>query len=215
MVKEDFLVYESGTSLLHRANPLLKLILLVVLAAFFSGAEPSAVLAASAALPVLVVIAGIRPSRILGGSLFVGALILSFGVLSLINLDTKPLALSFATEGIVDVLLYLGRIMVIYFYNALFYSTTSLSELRRALSRAEDRLFPGLPQSRRLSLSLMLFLKFIPLCIAEWHELDRAWASRCGPTGVRRLYALVPKFIMRMLRKAGDIACALSNRALS
>lgn len=214
MIHEDFLIYYHKDSLLHKAHPIGKFLLLIVFS-FMIMNKSFIVLPTGFIIVSIAALLSRLPLRIIvQGSGFVFFLTFVFRIFTFIDFSVHPFSLCINTPMLTESLLYIFRIMMIFFCNALFYTTTKLSDFRRALRNAEKQLIPGLTASCQPSLMLMLFLKFIPLSIASWHELEKAWQARGGKDGLYKLYKLLPKLIERMMVKAIETAQAMILKAV-
>ena len=214
MKREDFFVYVYGTSMIYKINPLLKFIGMIVFSCMVMIDNELVTWSCFIVLGFLILCSKIRINHIVKGSLFVLVFVALCKLLAVLSISFSPLNIKFADNALMESFMYILRIMMIFFANALFYTTTTLSSFRRTLHIYEKRICPGVPPVYLPSTMLMLFLKFIPLCISSWHELETAWVIRNGKKGLRQIYILLPKFIERMLKKALDTAYAMNMRLL-
>ena len=220
--------YRPGNGPLHRAGAGLKLAALCALslASFFGGltgltVSAAAVLAAAIAgrLPLPSLLTGSRPLA-LGTGLIV--------VLRTVVFDLKAGYAEFDLDGLGEGLLFAAGILVSFAAGSVLFATTTMTELRFALSRAERRLqrLLGAALSRRglrwrflrrlgttdLSLTVALALAFIPRVFAVWEAAEDAHKARCGPAGVRGLFAVLPLVAERLIEAAAETAQALESR---
>jgi biotin transport system permease protein len=92
---------------------------------------------------------------------------------------------------------------------ALLFSVTTMCEIRRSLSVAEK--FLRL-EKLRISLAISLMLGFIPRFFVIWEDTELAWKSRCGKKGIKKIIALIPIIMDRLMGKAAETAEALESR---
>jgi energy-coupling factor transporter transmembrane protein EcfT len=215
--------YRPGNGPLHRAAPGLKLAALcgLSLASFFAGlpglaVSGAAVLAAAIAgrLPLASLLAGSRPLVL--GTLLVVAL-------RAVAVDLRPLSAGIDPEGLREGLVFAAGILVSFAAGSVLFATTTTAELRFALARAEGRtvlalraLLPRRLAERivptDLSLTLALALAFIPRVFEVWEAAEDAHKARCGPTGVRGLFAVLPLAAERLIEAAAETAHAMESR---
>jgi biotin transport system permease protein len=121
--------------------------------------------------------------------------------------------------------LFFGAGLVLSFaVGALFFSVTTMTELRRsldALPAAPRRLFSRLTGSRlkppeagwsRLGLGISLMLGFLPRFFEIWEEARAAYQARGG--GKAGHFRLIPLVTVRMVELAAETALALESRSL-
>jgi energy-coupling factor transporter transmembrane protein EcfT len=198
--------YRKGSSVIHRLPPGLKIIGLisVSLAVFFPGAV--ALPAAGALIAAGGIAAKIRPWELLRGS---GPLFLVIAVtIALQALKFSPLGLN--AEGLRDGLLFGLRAAVSFAAGALLFSTTTMTEIKKSLSKAEFFLHM---EKLNLSLGISLMLGFIPRFFEIWENANLAWEARGGKKKLRRLVCLLPLVIERMLETAAETAAAMESRS--
>lgn len=165
-------------------------------------------------LGAIVLFSRIQIRYIVKGSMFVLLFVTGFKLLAVLSITSTPFSITLSHNALRESSLYIIRIMMIFFANAVFYTTTAISDLRRALRKYEQFIFSKIHAIYLPSTMLMLFLKFIPQSIAVWHELETAWIVRGGKNGIKKIYTLLPKLIERMLKKAIETAYAMMMRAL-
>jgi energy-coupling factor transporter transmembrane protein EcfT len=192
----------------------LKLLLLLALSA--GAFVPYALLPAA-----LVIAAGACAARMTPAALFRGGkgLFCMASLVILCRAFSIPAAegakallpfLGFHRAGFFEGLLFACRMALSFAAGALFYSTTTMGALRRALGSLERRLRPS--GRAPFSLGFCLMLGFIPRFFALWDESALAWEARAGGKGQRRLFFLVPQVTARMLYAAAATAQALEAR---
>jgi energy-coupling factor transporter transmembrane protein EcfT len=216
--------YRKGNSLLHRLSGGVKLAFLLCLSlgAFFPGLM---------ALPVLVLLlvalslwAGIRPWELLRGSgpllLFVLFIFLfkavEFNLPFEAGVKEEPAAEAGASrfpflnpDGLREGFIFGIRIAFSFAAAALFFAVTTVGEIRKSLSRLESVLHL---ERLRLGLAVSLMLMFLSRFFETWEAADRAWKSRGGGKGFRKLRALVPLTIEKMLKLAAETSAAMESR---
>ncbi|MDR3130183.1 MAG: energy-coupling factor transporter transmembrane protein EcfT [Treponema sp.] len=206
--------YRKGNSLLHRLSGGAKLAILLCLSlgAFLPGLKVFPPLAIF--LTVLSLLARIKPWELLRGSrsllLFV-ALIFLFQALEFNPqswADTSfPLTLNPA--GLKDGIIFALRIIFAFASGALFFALTTVGEIKKSLSRLETLLhLEGL----NISLLVSLMLMFLPRFFEKWEEAEKAWQSRGGGRGLRKIRVLMPLVIAKMLKLAAETSSALESR---
>ncbi len=215
MIHEDFFVYNHGASILYKISPLIKFLFMILFSSVVMTGNDVTLWISLIVLVAIVLVSSIKIRYILEGSLFVLLFVAIFKIIAIISISFTPFVITVPSNALQESSLYIIRIMMVFFCNALFYTTTALSDLRRVLRKYEKFIFFNTPPIYLPSTILMLFLKFIPLSIASWHELETAWLIRGGTKGLKKIYMLLPKLIERMLKKALETAYALTMRALN
>jgi biotin transport system permease protein len=111
-----------------------------------------------------------------------------------------------------------GGLLVSFALASLFFSVSTMAELRYSLEALElfqGRRFPGGPRRLpRLSLGIALMLGFLPRFFEVWENAVLAWEARGGKRGPRMAALLIPLTAERMLRIAWETSEALENRGL-
>jgi biotin transport system permease protein len=156
---------------------------------------PPAVLVLAGALA-----AGIRPWELFRGSR--PLLFLALGVILLRGIRGFPPALDL--PGLLAGLRFGAAMVLSFAAGALFYSVTTMREIRETL----EGLFPA----RRLSLGISLMLGYIPRFFELWENANLAWEARRGRGGFSRIAVLVPLVTERMMEAAAETAAALESR---
>jgi biotin transport system permease protein len=197
--------YRKGRSIIHRFPPGVKLVCLVSLSllTFFPG---SFVLPASAAvIGAGAIAARIRPWELLRGS---GPLffVIAFTV-ALQAAEFSPPGIN--TAGLKAGILFALRAAVSFAAGALLFSTTTMTEIKKSISRAEGFFRIKKP---RISLGISLMMGFIPRFFEIWEAANLAWEARGGKQNFRRIVRLLPLVIERMLKTAAETAAAMESR---
>jgi biotin transport system permease protein len=205
--------YRKGHSFLHRASGGVKLAFLLCfsLGAFFPGFKVFPALALL--LAALSLAGGIKPWELLRGSrpllLFV-LFVFLFKALEFNRSGAESSCLpELNPEGIKEGLAFGLRIALSFAAGALFFAVTTMGEIKRSLSRLESLLRL---ERLKLSLSVSLMLMFLPRFFEKWEEAAKAWESRGGKKGFRKLRALVPLVMEKMLELAAETSAALESR---
>jgi biotin transport system permease protein len=191
--------------------------------------------ALSAALILLgAAAAGIRPRELLAGSRPLIVMLALTALLRLIDFSALR-SLEFSALFRTGELAGAGRlsagILISFASGSLFFSVTTMTEIRRSLERAERflrrpfrrRPGPG-PSSppdgseavprERLSLALALMLAFLPRFFELWENAETAARAR-GCTGAfRRVTAILPLAAEGMIESAAETAAALEARGV-
>ncbi len=114
------------------------------------------------------------------------------------------------------------RLLVAVQLAGLLYKTTTPTQLRSSLERAERlarRLLRRLPLAGRhidpkprLCPPLGLVISFVPRLAALWNQLELAWRSRGGRSGAAMVRALLPRLLALALADAESTWQALRSR---
>jgi biotin transport system permease protein len=168
--------------------------------------------AVTALLAAASLLAGIRPWKLLAGSrpLMVMLLfVLVFRSLSFSGGITVDL------ETLKDALIFSWGIILVFAAGALYFSVTTMTELRNSLARGELFLLrPFKIRQPRLSLCLSLMLMFLPRFFELWENTGLSYTARSGKKGLRRLLVTVPLVAEGMIIAAAETAEALEARGL-
>jgi len=220
--------YRAGKSPLHRCPAGIKLVLLLALSAAPVFGLPAA--AGAAAL----ILAGAFSAKISLRSLFAGSkplviMLLFFAVIralgagqpesdaqGTIHFGKTAIDLAGLQSG-----LYLAAgILICYSAAALFFTITTVTEIRHSLSKAEIAVISIFrkrrqdPYQGRFSLSLALMLGFLPRFFEHWENARLAARARGCTGGFRQITAILPLVTERMIEAAAETAEALESRGL-
>ncbi len=217
--------YYPGTSAVHRMDPRMKIILLVLyIAAVFCAATLPAF-----AAPLIFMAAAVKlscvPFRMILKSLKPLKFILIFTfVLNLFFLqgDTVLLDLGFARiakEGLINAVLYALRLIFLVMGSALLTLTTApvplTDGLERLLSPLKVIRFPA----HEMAMMMTIALRFIPTLLEETDKIMKAQSARGADfeSGklIRRAKAMVPLLVplfVSSFRRAGELAMAMEAR---
>jgi biotin transport system permease protein len=160
--------------------------------------------------------AEIKPWELLAGS---KSLVMILALTTAVRaLRTDPVSLD--PGGLAGGLVFSLGILVSFSSASLFFSVTTMMELRRSIETVEllFRLPAGygtLRRRGRLSLVLALMLGFLPRFFELWENAETAIRARaCGGT-LRRITAVLPLVTERMMETAAETAEALEARGLT
>jgi energy-coupling factor transporter transmembrane protein EcfT len=206
--------YRSGTSFLHVCPGGIKLLFLLTL-----SASPLLGLPAMSAAAVFVVCcavtAGIRPWELLAGS---KPLAITLALMTAVRaLHTDPVSLN--PGGLAEGLVFSAGILVSFSAASLFFSVTTMAELRRSLESVELLFRPSksrtLRRRGRLSLAITLMLGFLPRFFELWEGAETAVKARACNGRIRRIITILPLVTERMIETAAETAEALEARGLT
>ncbi|MDR1216032.1 MAG: energy-coupling factor transporter transmembrane protein EcfT [Treponema sp.] len=194
--------YQFGNSPLHRLSPLVKFLGLVGVSAvsftvFPWGFAFSAVVIFSAAF-----IARVRIAELFRGC--TGLVFLS--ALTVLSRSFTHTPLNWNIDGFLSGLTFGMGLLVSFIGTKLFFTTTTMTQLRDTLDRIP------FPWFRRFSLYLTLMLGFLPRFLERWETAELAYKARAGRNGVRKLFAVTPLVIELMVEAAVETAVALEAR---
>jgi energy-coupling factor transporter transmembrane protein EcfT len=206
--------YRKGNSFLHRLPGGAKLggLLCLSLGAFVPGLAAFPFLALL--LTVLSLWGGLKPWELLRGSRPLLLFVLFIFLFRAVEFNPRPWTeasrpLSLNREGLKEGLIFGLRIALSFAAGALFFALTTLREIKKSLSRLETFLhLEGL----RISLLVSLMLMFLPRFFEKWEEADRAWKSRGGGNGLRKIRVLIPLTIEKLVELAAETSGALESR---
>jgi biotin transport system permease protein len=198
--------YRPGKSVLHRLPGGVKLLGLFLIStlAFVFG------LPALAAGTLLVIAgslaAGIGPWKLLRGSKPLLVMVLMVGLCRSVSLFADGVL---NHEGPAGSLIFGWSIILAFGAASLFFSVTTMTEIKDSLDRLHLKRHSGLS---KLSLGISLMLGFLPRFFTVWEGAELAYRARCGKKGLTQLLTLVPLVMERMIVSAGETAMALEGR---
>lgn len=218
--------YCEGTSLIHRADPRIKIVIaFLYIIMIFLAKSVSAFLLLTAASGLLILLTGISPRLILRSMKPLLFIILFTAVINIFWLtgDTLLLQIGFVKiylEGIINAVLIVLRIVLLIVATSVFltYTTTPL-----ALTDALEQLLAPLKKLHlpvhEFSMMMTIALRFIPTLIDETQKIINAQTARGADftTGsvVKRAKALIPILIplfISAFRRADELATAMECR---
>lgn len=200
--------YHAGNSAPHRAPAALKLVALALVSATAFFAFPTGALVASCGLSFAALVAKIPPLRLLRGA----KPLLFMALLALFTRSCAWDPLRFSPDGLREGLAFASGLVVSFAAAALFFSLTTMTELKRSLDAIARWTHCAL--LRRASLGISLMLGFIPRFFELWETASLAYRARAGKNNVRKLLIVLPLVLERMLEIAGETAAALEMRGV-
>jgi energy-coupling factor transporter transmembrane protein EcfT len=197
--------YRKSNSPIHRLGGGLKLAFLFALSlgAFFPLIWVLPVIAVI--LSFLSLAASIKPWELLRGSR--PLIVFTLFVFAFQAVNFLPLGIN--TEGAKEGIIFCLRIALSFSAGALLFSTTTMGEIKKALSRLESFLHLEKPG---IALSFSLMLGFLPRIFETWEEVNAAWEARAGKAGISRIIKTLPPMMERLITKAAETADALEAR---
>lgn len=141
--------------------------------------------------------------------LFYSLFILILDVLSYL-LDNKTL-MGIGVSNLNTTLIV--RLITVFAYTSLFFRTTSVFDIRLAIEDIEVFITRG-KTKRIFSKCFALFFSFIPRLFFLWNEIDKAYTSRMGKKGIRKIVRLIPIFIAVSIKRADTTVLSLLNREI-
>ena len=210
--------YRAGTGFLYRLPPALKLVFLVLLSV--AAFAPAPVMAAGAFLVAAAAFSARRhPGELLAGSRPLVFTLILTGALRILGTDPgPPFRLYPRTEELPRILSFTGGILLSFAACSLFFSVTTMTEIRRTLERAE--LFVTSPFRRdkprrgRLSLALALMFGFLPRFFERWEAASLALRARGAGKSFRGLRLALPLTVESLLEAAAETALAMEARGV-
>jgi energy-coupling factor transporter transmembrane protein EcfT len=208
--------YRPGNSILHRAPAGLKLLGLAAFSAAVFAFGPAALAGAALFLVLFSLIAGINPWELVRGSGALFIMILVMLVFRSVHIDAETpngaIVPRFDARGALDALIFGGGILASFAAGALFFSVTTMTEIKDAAGAVETGVFRL--KRPRFGLAVSLMLGFLPRFFETWETASLAWKARAGKRGLRALSVLVPLVIEQMMEHAAETAAALEARGL-
>ncbi|MDR3192579.1 MAG: energy-coupling factor transporter transmembrane protein EcfT [Treponema sp.] len=225
--------YRKGGSVLYKIPALPKLVLVLSLAVSLMFLPFHAVAAGIPAAAVFACICGFRPREQftdIKPVLFYTAflyLINIFSHLSAVNFAVSPggaeipgiLAAVFYPD--LEYRLYILRLLLVMQLSALFFRTTTSTEIKGAIRALETNIrgaVKKLPFTKNVSAgakfgtSLALTISFIPELFGLWERLNRAYRARGGKGGLKKARILLIALFSLSFNYAEKKARALSAR---
>ena len=207
--------YRSGETIIHRTPAGIKLAVMIAFTiAVFSPLLP-ALIAASALLAVLAILARTQIETILSGA----KLVLWYGLfIAAFRLIGKPLESVDVLAELRATALYTWQLAAVLLAGTLFYETTATTEIAHTLKTIQTTLRWRKPLPD-VAFLLSLTIGFIPRIFSAWDSLEKAWAARegnrrYGPLSFfRRTTTLVPLLVLKLLSIANDTDRAIRNRS--
>lgn len=227
-MKQDiaFGQYCEGTSLLHRLDPRVKIVISILfIVGIFLAKSVSAFLLLTLFTVVLVILSGISPKIIFRSMKSLVFIIVFTAVINIfwITGETPLLEVGFLKiypEGIINAVLIILRIMLLLTATGMFltYTTTPI-----ALTDGLEQLLSPLKKLHlpvhEFSMMMTIALRFIPTLMEETEKIMNAQKARGADftegSIIRRAKALIPILIplfISSFRRADELATAMECR---
>ena len=192
--------YRHGNSSLHSMPALVKLILLFLVSAlaffsYYGSGAAALIIAAGACIAKVPIRTLFRGSR--------GLFIVCIPVVLFRAFRFMPF--KFVFSGFIDALLFIFGITVVFCAGSLFFSVTTLAQIRASLSFGRSSLF---------ATAFSLMIGFIRRFFILWDEIDCAYRARAGKEGFNKMVFMLPLVIEKMIGAAVETAYALEARGL-
>ncbi|GMO29784.1 MAG: hypothetical protein Ta2F_05210 [Termitinemataceae bacterium] len=203
--------YICKDSFLHKMNPAVKLLFLLLLTcgSFIVKNTLPAVLsiavytAFTLSIICLTLLCAIPLSVLLCGSK--GVFFMLFFIIAFGSVNFNPI--SFNKEGLISTLFFSWSMLLSFSAGSLLFAVTKMTELKNVLFRITG--------SKRISLGLSLMLNFIPRFFYEWEKTKYAYRARAGKNGIIEIITIIPPVTHSMMQNALKTATALQARALN
>ncbi len=216
MESSIFFRYRTGNSILHKANPSLKVFLSLFLSAFsfWLPVRYSALLFMLAFLLSVFVLhstmhelfSDLKPTFVYAALLFVATIFLNAAeyiatkdahLKMIFTPNATYLPLFFSTAAALQT-------------TSLLYRSTSAFQISESISVIEKKITKN--ENAPISKSLSLALSFIPRIAQIWTRLENAWKARAGKNSPKKIATLVPFLFHEAMRNAFEKSLALENR---
>lgn len=219
----SFFHYRTGKTFLHKTNPAIKIILMVILAFAAFYVPP---------LPGIIIWATI---------MLISVIFLHFTWREVFT-DSKPmftyLFLVYTASIILNLVLYFGgetenwhwysffmpstdyipllvHLCLSMEITSVFYRTTSILDFRTGFRSIENVLNPKARKNGEYTVSdlLCLTINFIPSIARYYQKLDLSWKARGGNKSIRKITCIVPGLFRKSMEDAQRKTSALQARA--
>ena len=216
--------YYPGNSILHRLDPRVKLLgVIVYIAALFIINNIWGCIFLLATIAVLIGLSGIPLGHILKGMKMIGLLIIVAVFFNLFFSEGKVLwqwwILKLTEEGILRAVFFALRLVLVILGSSLLTYTTTPTTLTNGLEKVLSPLkiihFPA----HEMAMMMSIALRFIPILTEETNKIIKAQLARGADfeTGglVRKAKGMVPILIplfVSAFRRAADLATAMEAR---
>lgn len=213
-----------GKSILHRADPRGKLLLLVVfIVALFMARTAWQYAAVATVLLLAIVSAKISLRQLFRGMRPVLFLVMFTAIINIFFTPGEDIApwffLRISEEGLRLAAMMMGRILMLISATFLLTYTTSPLQLTDALERAMSPLKIVRFPAHEISMMMTIALRFIPTLVEETDKIMSAQKARGSDfeTGglFKRMRALIPlmvPLILSAFRRANELALAMESR---
>lgn len=216
--------YFPGSSIIHRADPRVKIVLVIALiVTLFTVGGPASYALIVAFLALIVRISGIAPKMVLRGLKPILFIIIFTAVLNLFYTPGDPIwqwgFLKITREGVKVAILMVARIMLLIISTSMLTYTTSPIELTDGLERLLSPLKRLHVPVHELAMMMSIALRFIPTLIEETEKIISAQKARGADfeSGnlIERAKAMVPILVplfISAFRRADELATAMECR---
>jgi energy-coupling factor transporter transmembrane protein EcfT len=202
--------YKTGNSFLHRLPAGIKLLGLLAGSAAAFVFFPFGVI-----LSFFLILLASFSAKIPVRHLFQGSRFIFFMAITMIlfrSVSWEPFG--FTASGFYEGLEFALGLVAAFAACTLFFSVTTMSELRESL----DALRPPVPALARaisrFSLGTTLMLGFLPRFFEVWESAETAYKARAGRNGTGKLVFLMTVVTERMIELAVETAIALETRGV-
>lgn len=200
--------YSKGKSFIHRTPAWLKLLMLIAVPVTVSLTPLYVCLALMAIFALLVLASGIGFTRFLRDMRPIAVyciMIVLIDVLSYVFFDRSR---SVVTRNSLNLIL---RLLCAMEASSVFFRTTGTYEITSTLQAIEKAVTFG-HSNLAVSGMLSLFLSFLPQIFRTWSDIDCAYRSRGGKSGLSKVVRLLPVLITASMKKASVTYMALLDR---
>ena len=204
---------------LHRMDPMIKLICLLVLSITGGLADTAPALTILTMMVIaLLYVAKLPVTKIMAEIRIFLLFILCIMLIHALRVPGEPLPLwaggrFFTREGMFSGLFYGWRIILLLLLSAILTATTTLSALREGI-QSILRPVPFVPEEK-IATMFSLVLSFIPLLLDRAVEIAEAQKARCvqkRKNPVKRLSCLVYPFLSQAFLYAEEVVTAMEAR---
>jgi len=216
--------YFPGTTVVHRLDPRVKIVMVIVyIAALFIADTAAAYALMIAFLVAAVCLAKIRPKSLFSGFKPLVVIIILTAILNMFYTDGEALfslwRLTVTREGVFSAVMMVLRILMLVCGTFLLTYTTSPIRLTDGLEGLLSPLKKVRFPVHELSMMMSIALRFIPTLIEETDKIISAQKARgadfTGGNLVKRAKALVPILVplfVSAFRRADELATAMECR---
>ena len=210
MVKYSLFAYKPGSSFLHKCPAWCKILFIPLLNILFLCLPPyfslglmifQVLLAFGLGFSIREQLSDLRPIIYYAVLLFVFQLISWF----IGGLSPQSFAQSFSWAAEKETVFLLIKLFAIMQSASLVFKTSSSLELREGIGKlfGYNSVFTN---------AISMFLNFIPMLSKIWEESKRAWIARSGKANLKMYMVLLPVLFSVGMKKAFNMARAISIR---
>lgn len=228
MVREITLgQYVHGRSLLHKADPRMKIVLLTLFIIFVFVSNNFISLGIMAVLCVVaMLLSGVKIKLYIKSLKAIMFLALFTGIINLFTGSGEPLwqwwFLQITPLGIRNAIFYFFRIIILVVVSAALTYTTTPTDLTDAIERLLKPLTLFHVKVQMLAMMMTIALRFIPTLLNETDKIMNAQKARGADMESGNLFKKIKAFIPILIplfissfRRAGDLATAMECRCYS